>query len=130
MKLQMLIAADYASVDTRSHKLNILGAFTRISAKQFPAIHQRLALALMLIAELGDTSDSKELTVDLVDADGNELIRLVGEFSIPSQAGKRPPLALVMEINNLRFPHAGEYTFNVYVDDVLLDETDITLEMV
>lgn len=129
LKYLMLITADYASIDQATQKLNILGAFTHIVARQFPCKHPRMAIALTLEAELLDTADPKILKVILADADGTELMVFAAEFQIPyGEGGYRPYASFVLELNNLEFPHAGEYIFTVYVDDQPIGHTSIVLD--
>jgi hypothetical protein len=128
MKLMMCVTADYASIDTGTGKLNILGAFTRITAKQFPARHNRMALVVKIGPELGDHPDPRELSVVLVDEDGTDYLRVSMPFQLPhGDRGVRPEFNAVLELNNLEFPRPGIYEFRVYVDGEMQGQTSIQL---
>jgi hypothetical protein len=118
MKVLMLLVADYASFERATGKLNILGAFTRITARQFPATHPRLAVVIKVGADLGDLPDDRTLTVKLLDADATELMQYSAPFRIPhGPGGVRPEFNAVLELNNLPFPQPGTYEFRVYIDE-------------
>jgi hypothetical protein len=128
MKLMMLITADYASIDRATGKLNILGAFSRISTKKFPTKHKRMAVVVKIRAELGDHSDLRALSVVMVDEDGTEHIRVPGRFRLPpGHGGVRPEFNAVLELNGLKFPKPGTYEFRVLVDEEMLGYTSIEL---
>ena len=128
MKIQLIITADYASIDQATQKLNILGAFTRIHARTFPIRHQRMVLAVKIAAELGDSTETRLFKVVLVDSDGMELLQVSGPLKIGHESdGTRPDFIAVLELNDLEFPHPGHYEFKVYVDDQELGNTSIGL---
>lgn len=129
MKIQMFVIADYASVDLATGKLNILGAFTRITAKQFPVIHNRLAVAIKLAADSPlETTRPRNFRLVLTDADGQELVQVSGAVGIPrDENGNRQDANVILELNALEFPHPGVYEFSVYIDDEKLDDASIEL---
>lgn len=128
MRMTMLLTADYASIDHSTGKLNILGAFTRIHARQFPCTHNRMAVVVKLEPEWDDYSGQRELSVVLNDEDGTELMRFSGAFAFPhSEQGVRPEFNAVLEMNNLQFPQPGSYEFVVYVDDQLQGKASVEL---
>lgn len=128
MKIATLLTADYASVEQPSGKLNILGAFTRILAHQFPCTHRRMAVVVKLKPELGDHSSERELSVVLRDEDGTEFVRFSGPFEFQyGERGIRPEFTAVLELNNVQFPKPGLYEFVVYVDDQLQGRTSMEL---
>lgn len=127
MQLTMLITADYASVEQGTGKLNILGAFTRILARDFPVRHRRMAVVVQIRPELGDSPDEHILRVLLTDADEAEILQVSGPFSLPHRKGEgpRPDFNAVLEINDLIFPYPGTYKLAVFSDDVQLNDTPI-----
>lgn len=128
MKTMMLIVADQANIDRSTGKLNLLGAFSRIYAKQFPAEHSRMALAIVLQAELGDHHDQRMLEVELEDEDGEKLVRVKGPFEFPKTGtGEAEQFHAVLELNEVTFPHPGYYRFVVSVDGEFIESTSIEL---
>lgn len=129
MKIQMLIVADYASVDRATGKLNILGAFTRISAKQFPVKHHRMAVAVKLAADgPNETTERRKLELILTHEDGKELMVMSGGVQIPiGSDGTRSDTNIILELNNQEFPRPGFYEFSVHVDGQKIGDTAIEL---
>jgi hypothetical protein len=128
MKLKILAVADYATVDEITKKLNILGIFSTIFAREFPARHRRLVIVAKIAAELSDTADERRLTITLCDDDKVELVQFEASFSIPHGAsGIRPDFNAVWEINLLEFPHDGHYQISVEVDNAELGTTSLEL---
>lgn len=128
MKIATLLTADYASVEQPSGKVNILGAFTRIFAEQFPCTHRRMAVVVKIKPELGDHPNERELAIVLMDEDGTELMRFLVPFAFQyGERGVRPEFSAVVELNNLQFAKSGVYEFEVYVDDQLQGSTSIEL---
>ncbi len=92
MRLSMLLLADYAAADA-SGKLNILGAFTIINARQFPVLHPLMYLVMKFQPELGEYGDARQLQVEFLDEDGTKLHEITGEFHVPQlMSGQRPEL--------------------------------------
>jgi hypothetical protein len=128
MILKILAVADYATIDEITKKLNILGIFSTIFAREFPARHRRLVVVAKIAAELSDTAEERKLTITLCDDDKVELVQFEASFSIPHDtSGIRPDFNFVWEINLLEFPHAGHYQIAVEVDDVELGTTSLEL---
>jgi hypothetical protein len=116
MKLTLFLAADYANI-TREGKLNVMGIFDDIYAPTFPARHSSMHLVLKLGAELGEYGQKRDFKIMLLDADGNQIFDLSGQFQIPSGGhGKKPEVNLIVELKDLIFPKEGMYQFALLVD--------------
>jgi hypothetical protein len=116
MELLTILAADYANI-TKEGKLNVMGIFKNIYAADFPARHLSMTLVVKLGAELGEFDDERQLTVKLMDEDGNEIMRLTGPVKVPKPSGgHRPEINAILEVNEIVFPHPGRYQFSVQVD--------------
>jgi hypothetical protein len=128
MKIATLLTADYASIEQPLGKLHILGAFTRILARQFPCVHARMALVIKLKPDLGDHANQRQLDVVLIDEDGTELMRFAVPFEFRyGKQGIRPEFSAVLELNQLHFPRPGLYEFVIYVDHEQQGSTSIEL---
>lgn len=129
MKIQMLIVADAANVDVATGKINILGAFTRIHAIQFPALHPRMAIVVKLAPDSPlETTDVRNFEGILCDPDGTELAMMSGPINIPrGPDGARQDANIVLELNNVEFPHEGIYSFIIRIDGEEIGDTPIEL---
>jgi hypothetical protein len=115
MKVPLALLCDAANV-SREGKLNILGVFSALRARQFPCIHPSLTLVVGLEATY---TERGEHTIDirLVDADGGELLKLDGHVNIQSERPGRPIMTqAILQLNNIAFPHSGTYTVDILVD--------------
>lgn len=126
VKAIMMVAADYAAVEPQTGKLNIIGVFTRITAKEFPTTHHRMYLAVKFEGEIADGSRPHQLSVALASEDGVDVFAIEGEFRMPaSPPGIPPQCGLVIELNQLQFEHPGDYRFYVRVNEGELDESSV-----
>jgi len=116
MKLDLILVADCANT-TSDGKLNILGAFREIYAPNFPARHSSMHLVVKLVAELGEYGAKRDLTVKLLDPDGNEMINLSGPIETPKGGkGVKPEVNAILEFKDIIFNKPGPYQFVVLVD--------------
>jgi len=116
MKLLLFLAADYANI-TREGKLNVMGIFNDVYSYQFPARHSSMHLVAKLGAELGEYGQARDFTVKLLDADGNPVFDLSGQFQIPyGEHGRKPEVNLILELKDIVFPKEGVYQFVLLVD--------------
>lgn len=116
MKLTLFLAADYANI-TREGKLNVMGIFNDIYAQTFPARHSSMHLVAKLGAELGEYGQTRNFRVKLLDADGNPILDLSGQFQVPPGGqGRKPEVNLILELKDLIFPREGIYQFVLLVD--------------
>lgn len=116
MRVALFLAADYANI-TREGKLNVMGIFNDIYAQTFPARHPSMHLIAKLGAELGEYGQVRDFTVKLLDADGNPIFDLSGQFQVPSGGqGRKPEVNLILELKDLIFPKEGIYQFVLFVD--------------
>ena len=116
MKLLLFLAADCANV-TREGKLNVMGVFNDINSFQFPARHSSMHLVAKLGAELGEYGQTRDFTVQLLDADGNPIFDVAGQFQFPQGGhGRKPEINLILELKDIVFPKEGTYVFVLLVD--------------
>jgi hypothetical protein len=130
MEKLILLVADYANVD-QSGKLNVLGAFGRIYAPQFPAVHASLYLVVKLGADFEDFGKPKTLTVHFRDADGKVLLALPSmNFTVNPKNMPIPEVNFIIQVQNLMLPSAGQYDFEIQVDEAEIGVLPIAVERV
>ncbi len=110
----------FSLCDAATHsgmKMNILGAFDRVHAKQFPMTHPHCAIALRVRFDKIEEGDHK-FRISMMDADGQSVLPgLEGNIGV-----KFPPQVqsvcanMVLNINGLKLPHPGQYGIDLAVD--------------
>jgi hypothetical protein len=117
MKVEIFTLCDAATIDAGG-KLNILGSFDRLNAKEAPVMHPQCALAIKLRFERVEEGQ-KRIRIAFVDSDGTSVmptldvttqVRFQTEDSTATAS-----LALV--IQQLKLPRFGEYAIDLAVDD-------------
>lgn len=131
MELDFGLLADAATVDG-SGKLNVLGVFDRIQARDFPARHGRISLVLRFSAGLAEAG-AHQVEIRLRGPSGNEILRLDGRLDLTggsreAQEGIKVPH--VLNLDGITFPEAGTYTFDIASDGKSLLSIPLRLEAV
>jgi len=101
---------------TPDGKVDVHGAYHDLSAPGFPAKQDRLVLVLVL--EWGREDHGRYLfKADLEDDAGKVSLTVEGETDVHRPAPGQPPARsqLIMPLEGVIFPHAGQYTFRVKV---------------
>ena len=125
MDVLVFLAADYANV-AQGGKLNVVGIFNEINATNFPARHPSMHLVIKLGADMVEFGEAREVTVKLLNVDGQESFSLSGDVEIPEgDLGKRPEINLIYELCDLVFPEPGAYEFALLVDRDLKNKLPI-----
>jgi len=119
VEIDLALIADAATVDG-SGKLNILGVFDHISAREFPARHERMALVLRFSAGV-DAAGSHEVGIAVRSPDGEELARMDGQIQLaPGGAGNRIRVPQIVHLDGFVFPVPGLYSIEISVDESIL----------
>lgn len=129
MKCMLLVIADYAGIEQATGKLNIIGAFGRvITSQDFPFTYGRMSVAIKVESELGDHHDVRTLKMKVVDEEEGEHFFISAPFRF-KQTGNGMPSEFnaVLELNDLKFPYPGTYSFVVYVDDEEIERTRLQI---
>jgi len=117
MKVEIFTLCDAATTDAAG-KLNILGSFDRLNAKEAPVTHPQCALALKLRFEPLEQGQ-KRIRIAFVDSDGASVMPTL---DATTQVQFRPgdssvTTSLVLVIQQLKLPKFGEYSIDLAVDD-------------
>jgi hypothetical protein len=116
MNIQVAVLCDAATDD--NGKLNLLGAFDTIYARELPAIHPQCAVALRVTFLSGDEG-KRQLKLNFVDADGRGImppIEIPVEVTLPEDMhfGTRN---FIINIQQLKFDLPGLYSMDVSLDE-------------
>ncbi len=112
-----MLVCDAIHQDPATRKCTILGTFSTISARKFPVVHRQLGVHVALT----DGHGKSRIKLMLVGADEKQPPLFSGEGTIEF-ADPRVVAELNFRLNNVTFPHPGEYRFQVYANDELLME--------
>jgi hypothetical protein len=116
VKVEILNICDFASADAGG-KLNVIGIFNSIRAKEKPVVYGLCALAIRIRFEKAEEG-LKKIRIAFVDADGKPVMPII-ETQIQIQFVPWEPTCsaqLVTLLSQLRFPNFGEYSINVAID--------------
>ncbi|MGE5141065.1 MAG: DUF6941 family protein [Rudaea sp.] len=129
MRVRIAALADYASISL-GDKLNILGVFSMIMARQEPVVHAQMQLVVQL--EFDPTeAGKKESRIVLVDRDGRELLAMAGEIVVPrAPLGEPAVINQILVLNSVTFPRFGRYEFRLLINGRLEASVPLTVKRV
>lgn len=115
MHLRFSAVCDEAHA-TPEGKLELHGVYHDLAAPGFPARQDRLVLVLVLEWDRADHGRFR-FRADLEDEDGKTSLTVEGETEVRAPQPGSPPARsqLIMPMEEVVFPHAGQYVFNVKV---------------
>ena len=115
MKVELFVLCD-AATDYHG-KLNILGTFDAIWAKQIPAAHPQCAIALKVRFSRIEEGDHK-VRINIVDEDGKAAVPSL-EAGVNVRFGEAPSsisINMIFNIQNLKINNYGEYSIDLAID--------------
>jgi len=116
MNVEIFCLCDAAT--DQQGKLNILGAFDTVFAKDIPTVHPQCAVVLRIRFQHIEQGQHK-IIVHLIDADGNFVIpSLDADINLKEAPQHQDSVAINMVLNlqQLKFEKYGEYAINLAVD--------------
>ncbi|MDH3270146.1 MAG: hypothetical protein OEN56_02365 [Gemmatimonadota bacterium] len=113
---------------TPTGRIDVHGVYHDLAAPGFPAKQERLVVVLVLEWDRGDHGRYL-FKADLEDDLGNVSLTVEGETEVHQSPPDQPPARspLIMPIEEVIFPHAGQYTFRVKVKGTTLEGPGIYL---
>ncbi len=117
MRVEIFTLCDAATVDAGG-KLNILGSFDRLSAREAPVIHPQCSLAMKLRFERVEEG-RKRIRIAFIDSDGATVMPSLEATADVQFRGEdaTATVSLALNIHQLRLPRFGEYSIDLAVDD-------------
>jgi len=115
MNIEAFLLCDCAT-DSQG-KLNVLGAFDRIYAKQVPVIHPACTIATR-IRFLKIEEGNHNVRISVIDQDGKEIApRLDNRISVRFEEGVDSTVVnLILNVQRLRIENYGEYRIDLAID--------------
>jgi hypothetical protein len=115
MKVELFVLCDAAA--DYNGKLNILGTFDTIWAKQIPAVHRQCAIALRARFSRIEEGDHM-VKIHIVDEDGKAVVPSL-EAGVHVQFGETPSsvsMNMIFNIQGLTINDYGEYSIDLAID--------------
>lgn len=116
MNVEAFLLCD-AATDQRG-KLNVLGAFDTIWAKQLPITHPACSIALRIRFETSECGEHP-VKIQIIDQDGNRAgPKLEGNINVRAGEGRGSTITnLILNIQGLKFEGYGEYRIDLIIDN-------------
>lgn len=117
MKVELLSLCDFAQAEPTG-KMNLLGTFDRILAKEAPVARAVFAVAARLRFEAHEEG-ARTVALSFIDSDGQRVMPLLrAQFNVKVQPNESSAtLNYVMVIPQIKFPRFGDYQIDLAVDD-------------
>jgi len=115
MKVELFVLCDAAA--DYDGKLNILGTFDTIWAKQVPAVHRQCAIALRARFSRIEEGDHM-VRINIVDEDGKAVVPSL-DAGVHVTFGERPSavsMNMIFNIQGLKINEYGEYSIDLSID--------------
>src|SRR5690242_16740926 len=115
--LKAMLLCDQTIIEEGTNKRTLIGIFDRIRAREFPTVHPAMSIYVQFreiegifdfALELFDVSEEKSLNRAVIE-----------RFSVQDRSRD---CELVFNMLSLKFEHAGEYEFRIYVDDLVFGQ--------
>ena len=128
MDVTFAVLADYANV-SREGKLNVMGIFDRVFARQLPSRFPPMQLVVRLEAHPGELDAEHGIRIQLADPDGNALFDINGTFT-PRSAEPGLPVSVnhVIRLADLPLQRTGDHTVIIWVDGERKDEVPLRVD--
>ncbi len=117
MKVEFLTLCDFAQAEPTG-KMNVLGTFDRIVAKEAPVTRSVFAIAARLRFEAHEEG-TRTLVLSFIDSDGQRVIPLLRAQLTVKVAPNEPTATVnyVMVLPQLKLARFGDYQVDLAVDD-------------
>jgi len=120
-----LIVCDQVITDRLTGKQSLIGMFSTVHARRFPAAHPLLSVYVMLSGGHGQTS----LVIRIVDANDERPPIVEGRGQVDFK-DPRAIANLALQFHGLTFPQPGSYRVQILCDGELLREARIEMREV
>jgi len=116
VEVTLAVVADSANVSVEG-KLNILGNFSELMAKSFPARHPEMQLVLRMEASPAEVGMHKRLEMQLLDEDGGKISGFNADFDVPQppKPGRPVSIQMITRMVDVVFPKAGSYVIHILI---------------
>ncbi|MBX3000383.1 MAG: hypothetical protein KF893_17800 [Caldilineaceae bacterium] len=116
MRVEVLALCDAAT--THAGKLNILGFFDTIYAREIPVMHPACAIAVRLRWERIEANEQHRIRLQFVDEDGHEVMPTwEGAIHVQSLPDRSSVVTdLTLNLQHVQFKVYGQYAVDLAID--------------
>jgi hypothetical protein len=108
-------------------RLDFVGVFDELQAPGFPAVQDRMTVVFVMEWS-SDEEGRREFRADLLDARDRKVLTIEGHTDVAApRADGRPRTQLIMPLERVVFPVAGEYRFVLAVGDEVMPAFSVHL---
>jgi hypothetical protein len=116
MRLILSLACEDAR-ERPDGRLDFIGVFDELQAPGFPAVQDRVTVVFVMEWS-PDELGRQAFRADLVDTRHRKILTIEGHSDVSARGGDSPPRTrLIMPLERVVFPQAGEYRFILHVGD-------------
>ncbi len=100
-------------------KLNVLGAFDRLTALEFPIEMPMMHLAIGLRADAAEIGESRKIVVRFYNQQDKDIGQMIVQAVVPGSPNSCSNVRFhtILELANAAIPEPGEYEFRIFVED-------------
>ncbi len=115
--LKAMLLCDLTIVEEGTHKRSLIGLFDRISAAQFPTVHN----AMSVYVQFREIEGTFDFLLELFDLQEGKPLNRAPIQGCAIQDRSRDH-ELVFNLMAVKFEHEGDYEFRIYVNDVIFGQ--------
>ncbi|MBI4353128.1 MAG: hypothetical protein HY593_04285 [Candidatus Omnitrophica bacterium] len=115
--LKAMLLCDATIVEEGSHKRTLIGIFDRIKAGQFPTVHP----AMSVYVQFREIEGVFDFMLELYDLTEERTLNQAAIRQFQVQDRSRD-CELVFNLLSVKFEHAGEYEFRIYVNEAVFGQ--------
>jgi Family of unknown function (DUF6941) len=111
MNLALCVICDDAH-ERADGKFDVVGIYNELTAPGFPAVQSRMTV-VMVMEWAGEETGPQEFRADLLDGTGRRILSIEGQTEVAPQTVAPQRTRLIMPLEQVVFPEAGRYSFEV-----------------
>jgi hypothetical protein len=128
LKVSLCKFCDYAS-SLKDGKSALLGIFNRIASSKFPLALPPFHLCVELELEEGEGNANHKIDLNLIDQDGNSILRVDGNMKTPSLSMDRPTRIMqTFGFAGVPIQQPGIYRLDVIIDGSVIAEEKLFID--
>jgi hypothetical protein len=128
MDINFAVLADYANVSSDG-KLNVMGIFDRVFARQLPSRLPLMLLVVRLEADYAEMNSEHTIRVQLADPEGAAIFDINGTFTPRGGTpGRTGSVNHVIRLADLPLQRTGRHRVLVWIDGDLKREVELQVD--